>query len=141
MTTNDADSGRPPGMKGSPPGPRQAAEPELDAYGVPVKDRPPEVHTYLLALAGLIASIVPVVLAVTHSTHRPPGYQIAFGMLSANLGLAMPLFLLKALVQETSKKHRMLQWMIIAGSLIALGGMLALAKAAGWNVSDAGGGG
>jgi hypothetical protein len=68
MTTQDAD---PLGPGDSLPEPPQAAGPELDAYGVPV--RPHATRDYRRALAALVCAIVPWGLALPFliGRHKP----------------------------------------------------------------------
>jgi hypothetical protein len=63
MTTQDADSDGPSGLKDSPE-PLQATEPELDAYGLPVRNRARTSRTVLRALFSLICVIVAVGLVI-----------------------------------------------------------------------------
>jgi len=63
MTTQHADSDGPSDLKGSPE-PPQATEPELDAYGLPVRNRARTSRTVLRALASLIYAIVAVGLVI-----------------------------------------------------------------------------
>jgi hypothetical protein len=79
MTTQDADSDGPSGLKDSPE-PPQATEPELDAYGLPVQKRAQTGRTaYCLALASLIRAVVAVGLVIAEIiTHRKPASSLFF---------------------------------------------------------------
>jgi hypothetical protein len=63
MTTSDADSGWRSGLEDSLPRRPQAAEPELDAHGLPVENRRPG-RTYRLELAGLACALCSMCLAI-----------------------------------------------------------------------------
>src|SRR5262249_47218999 len=119
--------------------PPQATEPELDANGVPVQNRPPDASIYLRALAGLICGIVPVVLAFTHWTHKPPVYQVVLGMVCVGLATFLPFTFMNRLEKE--KKPVQAGWIAVAGIMVAgmlIGGLglIVLWKAArlpGWD--------
>jgi hypothetical protein len=87
MTTPDTDGGGLPGLEDSMSGLAQAAEPELDAYGVPLQDRPPAGRIYWLSRAAVACGVVSAGLAITEAAghRRLPDYLVALGMVSGFL--------------------------------------------------------
>jgi hypothetical protein len=83
MSTYDRDPEGPSGLEEPLSAPLPAAEPELDAYGVPVQDRPPAGTADWRALASLIIGVISVGLLVAeiaaHAKLR--GYLVVLGCL------------------------------------------------------------
>jgi hypothetical protein len=81
MTTHDADS---LGPEDSLAELAQAAGPELDGFGVPVRDQLHSTWDYRLALASLICAIVPLGLGVPFLIGRhKPHELLLLGMIPA----------------------------------------------------------
>lgn len=133
MTTHDADPGDPSGLEDSLPGLGQAAEPGLDAYGVPVQNRAAAGRIHVLGLAGVICGIVPMVLAAHTEHHKLAGYLVALGILSAFLAMTLPIVVPMKTGWDKPTRG---QWIGIAGSLLGLIGFAILMAAIGHPLSD-----
>jgi len=132
MSTDDADPGNPSSPDDSrdgeqsqdlQPGQPAAHELELDAYGVPVQDRPPG-RAYLLGAGCFFFGVVSASLGVMRHLTKLPHPVVAVGVLSAlTMGMA------KLLEREDErsdkrlmKQHGWLAFLFWAGLALAFVG-------------------
>ena len=141
MTTPDAGSGGPSGLEDSLPGPPQAAEPELDAYGLPVQNRRPG-RTYRLELAVPICALGSMCLAIMDmaANGKLALCLIALGILSSLLATALLLIITVRNAGKDQQIAEVSSWIVVAGSLLGFIAFLCLMGAT-WPQSMAGGGG
>lgn len=139
-TSPDVDWGGLPGLEGSLSGLVQAADLELDAYGVPVQDRPPGGLTYRLSVAAVICGVVSAGLAITEAAgHRMlPGYLVALGMVSGLLAAAVGSTAAETIPKSRKGWHvevvrRICRWAFLLGILGLIGMVIASGHGAALN--------
>ena len=140
VTTHDAGSGGLSGLEDPVPEAPRAAEPALDAYGLPVQQRRTPGWTYLLALAAPICGIVSLGLAgMAESAHgKLAGYQIALGILCSWLAMLLPMVVLsKRITKDGRIKGAVSVGIALTGSILGLLGFILLAHAV-WHWSGGG---
>jgi hypothetical protein len=109
------------------PGQPHARELELDAYGVPVRERPAKGRAYLLVAAGgLICGGVSVWLAVMDIRAKLPLDLVILGFLLGSLSV-VSFVLLRVGDEKRSKQHqRAILAMAGAGLILGFGGVILL---------------
>jgi hypothetical protein len=113
-----------------PPGQPQARELELDAYGLPVQDRPAKGRASLLVAAGvLICGGVTTWLAVIDIRAKLPLYLVIVGFLLGSLAVAS-FVLLRVGDEKRSKQHQLVILALAgAGLILGFGGVILLTGA------------
>lgn len=130
MTTRDAGSGGPSGRHRRDSRPSLAAEPELDAYGLPVRDRPVARGIYRLSLASLACGIVSIGLAITDlvAYGMLAGYLVALGMVSGFVGAGLGGYTAEVMLPKSGKGKQVevVRRMCKAGLLLGFLGFIGL---------------